>query len=357
MSLTGIRSLKSAVRGIGPMVGGVGAIGGFISDVIKPVFALAPFLFFLCIMIALIIYVIPFRRKIKAIGLQEAFASRLGGGFLVACGFIVAFGILSILYLQSPPEGFAANEFEAIRQIQKSVLGIEQDLSKIQQDVKTTVTRLKNVRERIQALAKQGGLISQPSSDADYYHNAKIHELNGHMEMARQSYEKFIEMQPSFVDVHESYQSIINNTEGKNATAGVYQKLKEKFSTHPTILMMQAKTLPTRVEQLSELKKLIAQFPDYPPIYFEFVSVMVEPGYGALSKEETASYAKALARWQYLLDQGKYQPFFIDLRIIDRKREKAQEAQTMWNNFGNLYQPESVAGELAAIQKGGIPKL
>lgn len=356
MVLKNIRHLKSAVRGAGPMVGGVGAVGGFISDVFKPVMDLAPILFVVLLMVSIILYFIFFVKKVKKVGIQEALLTKMGNFVVLSFTSTLVFGVIALLFLFSPPEGYAASQFDFIKHWQNSMLSIERQSEHLNKSSEKVLTQLKDIRSQIQNLSQKGGIISNPKSDADYYHNAQIYLLNGNGGLARTAMEQFINMQPSFVDTHLKYQSMINNTEGKNKTQEIYQALHEKFPKELTVELMWIRSLADPIVKIQKFHELMKQQPDFAPAFVEYVLTMIEPGYGALNKAQTANYAKALFRYFYLFDLGKAQSYYLDLNYLTRQQEKLQEAKIMWSNFGSLQQANTVMDEIQAISKGTIPK-
>ena len=50
---------------------------------------------------------------------------------------------------------------------------------------------MSNINRGIEALGDLGGLVANPQTPEDFYHNARIHELGGDYGNARQAYLKF----------------------------------------------------------------------------------------------------------------------------------------------------------------------
>ena len=115
-------------------LGLVGSIGGFIGDVLKP-FADFGFIFLLISLAGALITGISllyFKNKEGKIIHKEKWVA----GFLFFLLFALMWGIYIPISKAGPPQGYLANNIDAISKLQTDVLKIGEDVTEIKGDVK-----------------------------------------------------------------------------------------------------------------------------------------------------------------------------------------------------------------------------
>jgi hypothetical protein len=122
--------------------------------------------------------------------------------FVLSCAMFV--------YQQYVPDskqkGILASNIKGIEEVQSSLGLIDKRLSKIEVGVEkiaetsvaierntsATVDELKRMRESLVALTSNGGLISSPKTQVEFYHNARIYAQRGDVDLAIKAYERVL---------------------------------------------------------------------------------------------------------------------------------------------------------------------
>ena len=118
----------------------IGAVGGFIGDIIQPLGNFAVWIAGLSLVIAVValIWVTILRRRAGVV-IWDTLAAGL---FVLAVGSFVVFSAWSIIFAVGPERGYLAENVEPIGQIQAQLLGLQKDVTDIKQTTEVTATRV-----------------------------------------------------------------------------------------------------------------------------------------------------------------------------------------------------------------------
>jgi hypothetical protein len=190
----------------------LGAIGGFIGDVLAPLGPVVAYLAFgaavLCAVSGVIWYGIK-RRQIRhalADGHIDAaeyehitqsstwptvFAFTLVAS-VVLMGF---FGAQKVFAGDQPDKGAVASVFPFVEQMQRQVLKLQASADRIEKAADRIEAGNAEIKEalallnkRLESLDKNSAAIEKPKTPEDYYYNARLFELKGEALKARKSY-------------------------------------------------------------------------------------------------------------------------------------------------------------------------
>jgi len=103
-------------------------------------------------------------------------------------------------------------------------------------EIKATTTRIDTKTDEILAtvgdmseafadLSRQGGVIAEPETPEEHYHNARIHELGGDYGNARRSYLAYFGFDLDYLDPHLRYLDFLKLQEGRAGARESYQLL------------------------------------------------------------------------------------------------------------------------------------
>ncbi len=122
-------------RMLGPL-GAIAAIGGFVGDVLQPLFDIAPWVAgfslatFVGSLVALVIY-----RRTSTVELAE---SLIPAVLVLSAGSTLIFAGYSVLWNEAPERGFLAANVEPVSRAQASLLGLEEEIAEISEAVDRT---------------------------------------------------------------------------------------------------------------------------------------------------------------------------------------------------------------------------
>lgn len=307
---------------------------GFISDVCQP---LAPFSKYLLgvsviiLIILLIAYFITSLPKIKEnilpIMLFSIFSILVNGGMFA----------LQNTSDKSENNGFMAGNISFLENMQNSLGIIQKDVEQIKSttlDIKSDTTSIKSSVEDVsskidtlsESIGKQGGIISNPETASDFYHNARLYELKGDYSNARRAYIRYFSFSESKLDPHFRFQSFLKIQEGIGGAKEIYT---EMFSMSKNLVDEYAKLLLESVDvRRVKIKEFIDNNPDFAPAYYELArlhSKNILGNQGLADKKAEKDYVE---KFTELNKEGKLVRYFLDKEELDSQIKYISERKT-----------------------------
>jgi hypothetical protein len=302
----------------------VGALGGFVSDVIQPLAPLSAYVFWVSLAASagLIVGWLVLR------GLRP----RLLPPLVLAASFLVFSGALLLLQTnESEAKGVLATNFPFVAGLQQSLGLIRKDLAEIKETTRRTaetvsrveqdtqsiarsneriVASLESIKQGFAGLDKGGGIIQNAKKPEEHYHNARLYEQSGDFGNARRSYNAFFAFRLDFIDPHLRYQTFLKVQEGRAGAreiyAAMYEQDKRPVIDFARILLMEG------LQRLDGLKALLAANPEFAPGYYELSREYSAARKGTQSLGDKQAELEALERFKRLDAQGKFVRYFMD---------------------------------------------
>jgi len=179
-------------------------------------------------------------------------------------------------------------------------------------NVKTIDQKLATVLQEIKSISKSGGIIAKPSTYAQHYHNARIYQQRGEIDMAMSEYESVLQSEIMFVDPILDLMDLANRRYGnKGAMMYLRKKLKPTISEELYFTGL-AKLSDKNTKELWEivLKKKY-KFPPFYSIWAQGAGLQA----GEVSNATLHDFQKVMAAKKYVYDEhksGRYQSYYID---------------------------------------------
>ena len=342
-------AFKAMARAAGP-IGVVGAVGGFLSDVMLPLANFAPFVFILSGIATIFAYAwlfYIFRQR----GQAKALDSWAMGTLVAAFSSAMIFGLWTVILSVGPERGYLASTVDPIADIQARLLGIEESVEQIEQTTEQTATQVaqsataqaEGFASLEQALANiQSGqqvIIEGPSTPQDWYNNARIYQLRGDTANAITAYEGFIESSPEleFVDPFEDYADLLTATQGIARTREVFQDLGNRFPTNRTIQVILASLLDGTDARVARLTEITSFNPQFGPAYFylgqELDRKLREEITNDLLQRQQTAYQTLLS----LEQSQQFSVFYVDKVRAQEKLDAAQLNYEAYSQASNAY--------------------
>jgi hypothetical protein len=183
--------------------------------------------------------------------------------------------------------GSALSQLEEIsnqlKAIGKDVTGIRQDTAAIREDMRRmemqSIEALKAIAAEIRSLGNRGGLVDDPKTYAEIYHNARVLAQRGEFDLAAQSYEKLFSFSLQMADPITDVVTLARRLYGvKGARTFVDQKLKAKMPM-PSYLYAQLLMVDPGREKEFEYEKVanpsqwLAAARQFPPLAFQLLKM------------------------------------------------------------------------------------
>lgn len=264
----------------------IGAVGGFIGDIIQPLGDFALWIAALSLIgaIAALIWIVVLRRRAG----QEIWDTVAAGIFVVCVGSFVIFSVWTIIFAVGPERGYLATNVPAIGDLQAQLLGLQKDVTEIKETTAQTATRVveQGNTQVVQATAQaegfadiqkkfaelqsgQGTLSPNPQTPQEWYSNARIYQLKGNTANAVKAYEDYFKFNLDFVDPYLDYIAILKATEGIARTRQMIDSMQKANKANPTLDLVSISLLDVPADRLTRLGALTLREPLYGPGWLE----------------------------------------------------------------------------------------
>jgi hypothetical protein len=302
----------------------IGAVGGFISDVLQPLASVSAYVFWTSLVatVGLIIGVLVVQ-SLRARLLPPLF---LAGSLLIFSGIVLVFQTE-----ESEAKGVLATKVPLIAELQQSLGLIQKDLAEIKETTRKTSAAVARVEENTQNIAetnkqiagsleaikegfaglnKAGGIIQNAQRPEEHYHNARLYEQRGDFGNARRSYNALFAYKLDFLDPHLRYQNFLKIQEGRAGAREIYNAIYEQdkrpLIDFARILLLEAP------QRLDVLKSFLAANRDFAPGYYELSREYSAARKGTQSLGDKQAELEALERLKALDAAGKFVKYFMD---------------------------------------------
>lgn len=379
----------------------IGAVGGFIGDIIQPLGDFALWIAILSFVgaLAALVWMIILRKRAG----QEVWDTVAAGLFVLCVGSFVIFTVWTFVFSVGPSRGYLATNIEPIGDLQAQLLGLQTDVTEIKETTTQTATRVAEQGDTqaaqataqaqssqvqaaqataqaqssqvqvaqattqaqgvdIQAAAataqakgfadlqsqfaalQQGNIVPNPTTPQEWYSNARLYQLKGDTANAIQAYEGYFQYGLDFVDPFIEYSALVSAADGiaraRERVNGYYNADK----TNPTLDLVSARLLDSPDERLARYTAIATRAPQFGPVFYE-LGLEYDRALGAAStadliQKQGDAYSTLLALEQEI--QG-YTRYYIDKSLADKNLASAQQ------RFDALAQARNVTGNVDAI--------
>ena len=315
---------KALARAAGP-IGAVGAVGGFLSDVLLPLANFAPFVFGVSVAATFLSYGLLYLNFRKH-GQTKALDSWAMGALVASFGSAMIFGLWSIFLILAPERGYLASNIDPIADIQARILNIEASVEQIEQTTEETATQVaqsataqaEGFSSLEQALANiQAGqlvIVENPNTPQDWYNNARIYQIRGDTGNAIKAYEEFITSSPDleFMDPFEEYSALLNATQGIARTREFFQDLGNRFPSNRSIQVILASLLDGTDTRIARLNEISGFNPQFGPVFFYLGQELDRKLRESLTNDLVQQQQTAYETLFTLEESQQYSIFYID---------------------------------------------
>jgi hypothetical protein len=341
----GVGAVRSVLRASLPLTGkwagGIAAIGGFVADVLNP---LAPLAAWFAIAAAIVTVGV-----VAALAFKRLSPERGGPALIFSLAALaVSGGLWGLQKATAAENGLMAGIIPGVEQLQRSAGLIQESVERIETKVDVIGTQtsaiaaktdeiaasIKSISDGFAALSKQGGLIANPKSPEEFYHNARIHELGGDMVNARASYLGFASFGVDALDPYLRFATLLRVQDGRAGAREVLGTLKGQKSSRglELIHLLQFDDAP----RLEKLNAFLAAQPDHGPAWKFLADEFSEDRLGQRSIADKKKEGEALAKFLSFEADGKLIPFFVDQTLLAEWLESARTRQKALGDLGGV---------------------
>lgn len=334
--------LRQVVEG-GKIAGPVAGLFGFVADVLNPLAPLNGLLFIAsAIFCGVLGYQCRQHRRRDTLDLSRRIPEQalIFGMFL-----LLGSGIWFVLQMLAGSEGrgAVASNVKALARLQDAVFGLEQEVAEVKRGVaevkkdtgaikRDTTALVQNtaaiaqdtgaIKQRLDEIG-EGGIINNPDSPADFYHNARFHELEGRYREAIASYGQYVEFDQEFVDPYLAYLDLLRAQRGQPAAQAEFGRLKAKCPNNRA-LELTALMLLAGQPKVQALEQFIVQYPDFGPAYLFGANAYSAAEMAIRSKVASGKEKEYLQAFLAMNEAGNVMPYYLDKRTAIELLGEAQ---------------------------------
>lgn len=332
----------------------IGAVGGFIGDIIQPLgdFALWIAAISLIGAIAALIWIVVLKRRAG----QEIWDTVAAGIFVVCVGSFVVFSVWTVIFSAGPERGYLATNVPAIGDLQAQLLGLQKDVTEIKETTTVTATRVaeQGNTQAVQATAQaqgfadiqakfaelqagQGTIRPNPQTPQEWYSNARLYQLKGDTANAIQAYEGYFKFNLDFVDPYLDYIALLKATEGIARTRQMIDGMYSANKASPTLDLISTSLLDVPTDRTIRLAALTLREPLYGPGFLE-LSAEYNRAYQKTPTNDLGQKQKAAFDTAVKLEtesQG-YTRYFIDKPRAEKNLSDMRSIITGAEQFSNI---------------------
>ena len=243
-----------------------------------------------------------------------------------------AFGLVSTIVLclfmgaqklaAEEDKGVLATLVPALEKMQQSLLKVEKGVAEVKQSTERIETKTEAVLAKLEDMsavfeqaAKGGAIIASPSTPAEHYHNARMHELKADFASARKSYNAFLTSGEDFIDPYLAYTDMLKVQDGLEGAREIVTAMRK---THPsTSLETAAALLLLKEPRITSLKSILEKQPEFAPAaYFLSREYSLEK-LGEQTLADKRDEKVWLEKFRTLDTSGKLQRY-----VMDKKQAK-----------------------------------
>lgn len=234
---------------------------------------------------------------------------------------------------KNAPSGPAKGDYSDLTDLMELMTAIEQDVKEIKAttakiDTKTDriLAKVEDMSAAFASLSRQGGVIADPQTPEQHYHNARFHELGGDYGNARRSYLAYFGFDLDYLDPHLRFLDFLKLQEGRAGAREAYQVIVERAKSivprYASLLLWE------RDERIRKLEAFLSEHPDFAPGYYHLSEEFSAAKLGTPSLDDKKKEKQYLEKFLELAAAGKLMRWFIDQEMVSAWLKGAEDRLT-----------------------------
>ena len=175
--------------------------------------------------------------------------------------------------------------------------------------------------QAFERLARAGGLLREPSTAAEFYHNARLFEARGESANARQAYLALAALGGEHIDPLLRLAALIRAQDGRAGAREIFAELAAGPSRAARAVHAQQFD---GAERLRRIATLAEQEPRFGPIHALLAIEFGEDRQNTQTIEEKRRERAAIARFLAADREGELVPYFLDQSVLAQWLDRAQ---------------------------------
>ncbi len=199
---------------------------------------------------------------------------------------------------------------------------VKKETASVKEDTVKIAATVEEIAKRFEAISSTGGLILEPKTPEEHYHNARVHELGANAGGARKEYAAYLAADLETLDPWLNYCAMLKVQEGREGaqeTVRYFAGKAKSVSFQVALALMEERE--ARLAKLLELEKAN---PDYGPLPYLISLEYSELKRGDTTLAEKRSEREWLEKFRAAQAAGKVVKFFLDKKEAQKWLENAE---------------------------------
>lgn len=262
-------------------------------------------------------------------------------GLVASIIFGITFAVQALLPKKpnEPNRGIIATLVPQIQTLQDSVFNLQKDVTDIKATTAATkdqtgrietktdqvLNKLDDLSKAFEEASKKDGLIADPQTLAEHYHNARYSELKGDFAGARRAYTAYLASGAEFIDPCLGWLDMLKVQDGVDGAREVVTAM-QKTNTTLSMRAAAALLLPASARK-GTLAKLAEAAPEFAPAFYLLSRESSAEKLGEQTIADKAAEKAALEKFRALNEKGGFQKY-----VLDKKEAKKwlDDADARW---------------------------
>ena len=342
-----MEALRKAMARAATPVSIIGAIGGFIGDIVAPLGNIAPWVALISLAFAVMALIgfVGLRRKQG----DEAWDSPVAAALLIASASTLIFGLWSLIFAAGPERGYLAENVEPIAALQSQLLNLQEDVTEIKETTSQTAEQVAamataqaagfaDIQEAFAQLQRgEGTIVENPGTPQEWYSNARLYQLRGDTVNAIKSYEGYFQFNLQYVDPLIEYSALLKATEGIARARQIMTDMLNAYPDNPSLDLAVARLLDTPEERLERFTSLSTRAPQYGPVFAELGDEYTRAVGSTPTQDLIQKQMDAYNTLFQLEEQQLFTRYYIDKLQAEQRLESARKTLDAFANAQSAF--------------------
>ena len=230
---------------------------------------------------------------------------------------------------------------ELRKEVEQARNQLSEALESVEQGQSQILAGIADLSHSFTELANLGGVIPEPKSPEQYYHNARLYELRGDYGNARRAYLDYFRFDLDLLDPHLRFQQFLKVQEGREGAREIYNAIAQQ--SKGTIARVAGYLLLERRERIPQMRAYLAKHPNFGPAHYLLSNDYSLSRLGSQTLLDMTREKELLESFQRLDAVGKVGRWILDKsEIVDWRENAASRLATLKQSEYAMSKPLSV---------------
>ncbi len=218
---------------------------------------------------------------------------------------------------------------ELRKEVEKARSQLSEALESVGEGQSQILAGIADLRQSFAELSTTGGIIPQPQSAAQYYHNARLYELGGDYGNARRAYLEYFRFDLNLLDPHLRFQQFLKIQEGREGARETYSYIANQ--SKGTVARLASYLLFDREARIAHIERYLSEHSDFGPAHYLLSQDFSLARLGSQTIRDRSREKELLEAFVRLDSAGKVGRWMLDKAELAEWREDATSRLAILN--------------------------